>query len=310
MRVAIQEPIFSVVIPALNREATVERTLGSVRRAMDHLALATGHLAELILVDDGSTDATLERAEHIATLDPRVVVVTQRHAGVSEARNAGAARATAQLLTFLDCDDEVEADWLTAYAEAFATDVDLVFAPGRALRPGSPDQIWKVQALGPSFGGITAIFNPGMFALRRTDFLAIGGYSTALRFSENTELGIRLTESIGKRGIISTVAILRPLVDIHIRARGVSNADRPEARMDAARYLINNHGPRLALDPRLLGNLWAVSGVAAGRLGRWREARRDLARAALAYPRSPKNVARLIAAHLPPVRRRLWPAES
>jgi glycosyltransferase involved in cell wall biosynthesis len=92
------ETLVSVVIPAYNAEATLDDTLRSVR-AQTHQAL------EIIVVDDGSTDATHALAQRHAAVDPRVQVLNQANAGVAAARNAGWLRARSEFIAFVDADD-------------------------------------------------------------------------------------------------------------------------------------------------------------------------------------------------------------
>jgi glycosyltransferase involved in cell wall biosynthesis len=95
----VQGPYFSIVVPVYNRERQVARCLTSI------LSQSFGDL-ELIVVDDGSRDASLARVQEIA--DPRLRIV--RHAdnlGVGPARSSGIDAARAEWLIFLDSDDEL-----------------------------------------------------------------------------------------------------------------------------------------------------------------------------------------------------------
>src|SRR3954454_11720136 len=87
-------PRISVVMPAYQAERTVGAAVSSV------LSQTYGDL-ELVVVDDGSTDATGANAE----AHPGVRVVRQENAGVAEARNRGIAEARGELVTFCDADD-------------------------------------------------------------------------------------------------------------------------------------------------------------------------------------------------------------
>ena len=87
-------PTVSVIIPSYNRVLLLKEAIDSVL-AQDFEDF------ELIVVDDGSTDAT---AEFLDTY-PDICVLRQEHRGVSAARNAGIARASGQFLAFLDSDD-------------------------------------------------------------------------------------------------------------------------------------------------------------------------------------------------------------
>ena len=92
----------SIVIPAHNAARTLEATIDS--------ALGADGLLEILVVDDGSTDETLELAVGLASAlreaeQTRLRVLTQAHAGPSAARNLGAASAQGDVLAFLDADD-------------------------------------------------------------------------------------------------------------------------------------------------------------------------------------------------------------
>lgn len=99
----------SVIIPLFNKEATIER---AVRSVLDQ----TFTRFEVIIVDDGSTDRSLELAKSFQ--DPRVKTVSQTNAGPGAARNKGASLATGTLLAFLDADDEWRPEYLQRAAEA------------------------------------------------------------------------------------------------------------------------------------------------------------------------------------------------
>jgi glycosyltransferase involved in cell wall biosynthesis len=94
----------SVVIPLHNKERHIARAIQSV------LDQTYGDF-ELVVIDDGSTDAGVSVVEAIR--DPRIRLIRQRNAGVSAARNLGIAAARADLIAFLDADDE----WLPEHLE-------------------------------------------------------------------------------------------------------------------------------------------------------------------------------------------------
>lgn len=98
-----QEPAVSVVIPLYNKEDYVYRAIKSV------LGQTFGDF-ELIIVNDGSTDRSPVIVRGYA--DPRIRLIDQDNHGVSAARNRGIAEARAQLIAFLDADDEWLPDFL------------------------------------------------------------------------------------------------------------------------------------------------------------------------------------------------------
>lgn len=92
-------PVVTVLIAARDAE-------GSIRRAVESVLEARAAPLECIVVDDGSSDATSAIVRELATVDPRVVLLTlDANAGVSVARNRGLALARGRWLTLLDADD-------------------------------------------------------------------------------------------------------------------------------------------------------------------------------------------------------------
>ncbi|KAF3885339.1 MULTISPECIES: glycosyltransferase family 2 protein [Nostocales] len=89
-------PTISVIIPAYNAEHTILQTIESVQRQ-------TFSDFEIIVIDDGSTDRTLEVLNAIA--DSRLKIFSYDNGGLPVARNRGMARATGEFLAFLDADD-------------------------------------------------------------------------------------------------------------------------------------------------------------------------------------------------------------
>jgi glycosyltransferase involved in cell wall biosynthesis len=89
-------PRVSVIVPAHNAERTIGETIRSVRAQ-------TFSDFELIVIDDGSTDRTLDRLE--AAGDSRLQVFSYENAGESRAFNRGIARATGEFVAFLHADD-------------------------------------------------------------------------------------------------------------------------------------------------------------------------------------------------------------
>ena len=92
------EKLISVIIPVYNREKLIGECLRSVL-GQSHRNL------QVILIDDGSTDGTLEVCKEFAAADSRVVLLQPGHRGVSGARNAGLDAATGEYVFFVDSDD-------------------------------------------------------------------------------------------------------------------------------------------------------------------------------------------------------------
>lgn len=95
----------SVIIPVYN----AERFLG---RCIDSILSQTFHDFELLLIDDGSTDNSLELCNDYALNDQRIAVFHQPNGGVSSARNHGIRKAKGKHIVFIDSDDWVDPDYL------------------------------------------------------------------------------------------------------------------------------------------------------------------------------------------------------
>jgi len=116
----IDRPTFTVVMPAYNTAATVGDAVRSV-------LAQTRRDFELVVVDDGSTDATPAAVERLAG-DPRVHLLTQENRGAAAARNTAVERARGRYLSFIDSDDL----WLPDYLERMAGVLERTPAAGFA----------------------------------------------------------------------------------------------------------------------------------------------------------------------------------
>ena len=98
-------PRISVVVPVYNVEGFVGDCLRSV-------AGQTLRDLEIVIVDDGSTDASAEHIAAFAEREPRARVITQANGGLGNARNVGLAAGNSDLVAFVDSDDVLPADAL------------------------------------------------------------------------------------------------------------------------------------------------------------------------------------------------------
>ena len=181
--------MFTAVIPLFNKAATVERALGSV------LAQAVSP-AEIIVVNDGSTDggdAIVRRQS-----DPRVRMLDQQNQGVSAARNAGLRAATQPFVAFLDADDR----WRPGFLASMRRLIEA--RPGAALYGAGfftveGDSIKRYHGIGRSATDSRPAGVVDFFAERLRDFplhtsttvvakdaaLAIGGFPEGVAFAED-----------------------------------------------------------------------------------------------------------------------------
>ncbi|MEO1005251.1 MAG: glycosyltransferase family A protein [Cyanobacteria bacterium J06638_38] len=112
-------PQISIVVPAYNAAKTITETIESVQRQ-------TINDWELIVVNDGSTDNTLEILKQI--VEPRLKIISAPNGGVSAARNLGIAQAQGKYIAFLDADDLWVADKLKLQLQALEQNPDAIVA--------------------------------------------------------------------------------------------------------------------------------------------------------------------------------------
>lgn len=111
----------SVIIPVYNVEECLEECLNSVINQ-------TLKDIEIICVNDGSPDNSLNILEKYAQIDNRITVISQENQGLSGARNTGLKAAKADYVYFLDSDDYISNDYVEAlYNTAVETNADIVF---------------------------------------------------------------------------------------------------------------------------------------------------------------------------------------
>ena len=96
-------PLISIIVPVYNAEKYIKRCIESILNQ-------TYSNIELILINDGSEDGSLEIINDYERTDQRIIVVNQENSGVSEARNAGINMSRGEFIGFVDADDYIEPD--------------------------------------------------------------------------------------------------------------------------------------------------------------------------------------------------------
>lgn len=102
----IAQPLLSVIIPFYNLGSYLQETIDSIRKARYKNI-------EIIIVDDGSTDAASIQVLNELEGRPDLYIIRKPNEGLAIARNTGAAYAKGQFISFLDADDKVHADYYT-----------------------------------------------------------------------------------------------------------------------------------------------------------------------------------------------------
>lgn len=184
-------PVASVVVPCFNGG----RYLDGLMAAFDRQTLRG---FEIVIVDDGSTDAAT--LQNLAALEGRAHIVRQDNRGLSAARNAGIAAARADFVAVLDCDDTFEPPFLeeaVALMRSAPADVAVVFSHLRLTGVGN-------GLVERHFNAFDLLFTNTMHSglmLRKACWQAVGGYDeTMCQGYEDWEFYLRLARA-GYRGI-------------------------------------------------------------------------------------------------------------
>lgn len=183
-------PVISVIIPAYNAETTLKDTLTSVLQQ-------TFSEFELIIINDGSTDTTLEIISQID--DPRIKVFSYQNSGASTSRNRGFAQASGEYIAFLDADDLWTPDKLEAQLAALKihpqADIayswsDCIDESSSFLRRGGHITI-NGDAL-PKLLMMDILENGSNPLIRRQAVIEVGGFDESLPAGQDWDFYLRL----------------------------------------------------------------------------------------------------------------------
>jgi glycosyltransferase involved in cell wall biosynthesis len=108
---------FSVVIPTYNRQPILEKCL----KALESQQLSLSSIItdyQVVVVDDGSTDGTVEWLQQHQSEFPHVIIIEQNHQGAAAARNLGVEKASGDTIIFIDSDLVVTETFLQSHADA------------------------------------------------------------------------------------------------------------------------------------------------------------------------------------------------
>ncbi|HPQ22063.1 MAG TPA: glycosyltransferase family 2 protein [Saprospiraceae bacterium] len=249
----------SVVIPAYNAEAFIERSLHSVMRQ-------TYKPSEIIVVDDGSTDKT---SEIIKKYGERICYTYKKNGGEASARNFGVNSAKYDWIAFLDSDDEWTADHLGNFAGIISQKPDLMwfgapikhvdeisrkilFTYKKRRRNKLIDNIYfedYLSALPPQgfFSASTMIINKKVFS-------KLGLFDTAKTTGTDVDMWFRIGLHFPEIGYSQDTGVV-----VYRRQESLSNSKKWDPELTLARFAeIEEHskllGAEYALraEPRLI----------------------------------------------------------
>jgi glycosyltransferase involved in cell wall biosynthesis len=180
----------SVVIPAYNSGPLLAETLRSV-------LAQTLQPDEVLVIDDGSTDGTADVAE---SFGPPVRVFRRANARQGASRNFGVEQATSEWIAFVDHDDLWVPEKLERQMQALSANpkADLCYTARAHFDQDRGKGRWQLIIPVPPAAGIrkalfrNTTFLPSSVVIRRSTFLAAGGFNTSFRIVEDWDLWLRL----------------------------------------------------------------------------------------------------------------------
>ncbi|MBS3731361.1 MAG: glycosyltransferase family 2 protein [Desulfobacterales bacterium] len=186
---AADNPLISVVIPVLDRQDWIAE-------AVDSVLLQDYAPFELIVVDDGSTDQT---PEILSTYGDAIRVFNQVNAGVSAARNRGAAAARGEWIAFLDSDDYWLPGKLAAQMRFFRDNPEIAICQteeywirrGTRVNPGRRHKKQAGRIFAPSLE--LCLISPSAAMMHKSLLAEEGGFNENLPACEDYDLWLKIT---------------------------------------------------------------------------------------------------------------------
>lgn len=181
----------SLVIPAYNEEKYIWACLEYVLRHSD------GHIDEIIVIDNASTDNTKEIAEKY----PGVRVVTEHNKWLTVARQRGYRESNGDILAFIDADTHMPAWWAKKLKQHFESSPDIWFVSGPYHYYDLPwhkqigNWIYRRFLWYPSYLLIWYLWVGGNFAIKKSVLDKIRGFDTTIVFyGEDTDIARRASK--------------------------------------------------------------------------------------------------------------------
>lgn len=183
-------PLVSIVVPAYNVASYVEETMRS-------LTAQTYPALEIIVVNDGSTDDTLQRIVPFAQADSRITLFSQQNGGLSCARNSAVARVRGKYIMPVDADDVLLPGFLEWAVPEMEKDEEVKVVIPKAEFFGARSGTWK---LAPFSLRRLARMNmiPATSLYRRADWERCGGYNEVMQSREDWQFWIAVLKDGGR----------------------------------------------------------------------------------------------------------------
>ncbi len=233
------QPLVSVIIPVYNRKDTI-------KKAIDSVLNQTYQNIEVLVIDDGSTDSTMDVLNQFK--GKGVLVFKQDHKGANAARNLGINHAKGEFIAFQDSDDEwlpekLERQIAYMYSRKYEVCYCAFYLYGKDNDEIIPSNYKNKEALEKNLIDILKNYNvvsTQTLVLHRKAVSEIGGFDVAMPRLQDYEYAIRL---INKKKI---GYVAEPLVKVYYSENSISSNDTKLE--DAYLKIIEKHGDFVNVD--------------------------------------------------------------
>lgn len=226
--------------------------LMSAHNAEQHLSAAVDSILdqsfrefEFIIVNDGSSDQTSEILNRFAAADGRIKLIEQENCGLTASLNIGLKRCEGEYIARMDADDiamrnrfEEQVAFMNSNSDCVAvgSGIQLIDSDGDILGEQFPPET-KDEIESALMQGCGAVPHPTAM-IRRTSLLDVGGYDESLRYAQDLDLWLRLSE-IGGLANVETV-----LLRYRVHENAVTSKKRKEQLACAIQALKQAHNRR------------------------------------------------------------------
>ena len=205
---------FSIIVPVYNAAA-------SLRGCLDSIRAQSVSAFEVILIDDGSSDDSLQICQDYCAADKRFVVYHQKNSGPSAARNRGLEMARGNWVCFVDSDDAISPDYLEQISlVATQQDIDAIFLSYRQLCSGDAEDHIPNISTEEMPQCLMELSEQDMFGYTwikcfRKDAIGSCRFDTSLNLFEDEVFACQVLASCKRIGFV-----LRPIYDYVIGGEG------------------------------------------------------------------------------------------
>jgi len=241
----IDEPLVSVIMPVYNR-------IGIVKHAIDSVLKQSYKNFELIIIDDGSNDGTVELIESISNKDNRIKLIKhEENKGVCKSRNDGLKIAKGEYIFYLDSDNTWKKEYLKTMVGAY-----LELPDAKALYSGqyiaknyfSPIERVRYGSFNKSLLYNRNYIDLNCFTHKKEVYNEIGGFRENLKRLNDYDYILKIVDNDFKIYSIPVILSNYYLKNSHNRISDIVEYDLDKLYKPHEKYIINTYNKHLKID--------------------------------------------------------------